>query len=118
MMIVKPFISLQFPTTYTHQKRPPSLVQIFNSSSSSSLLETSSEVRSLTDQFNPKIPIEEALTPPSSWYTHPSFLSLELDRLFYRGWQAVGTSIISFNSILPISKLNFSLILIVNFRIY
>lgn len=90
MMIVKPFISLQFPTTYKHQKRPPSLVQIFNSSSSSSLLETSSEYRSLTDQFNPKIPIEEALTPPSSWYTHPSFLSLELDRLFYRGWQAVG----------------------------
>ncbi|KAM7473531.1 hypothetical protein LguiB_020774 [Lonicera macranthoides] len=44
----------------------------------------------LVDEFDPKIPIEKALTPPSSWYTHPSFLSLELDRLFYRGWQAVG----------------------------
>ena len=44
----------------------------------------------LVDEFNPKIPIEKALTPPSSWYTHPSFLSLELDRVFYKGWQAVG----------------------------
>ncbi|XP_030456390.2 choline monooxygenase, chloroplastic isoform X2 [Syzygium oleosum] len=42
------------------------------------------------DEFDPALPIEEASTPPSSWYTDPSFLDLELDRVFYRGWQAVG----------------------------
>jgi choline monooxygenase len=44
----------------------------------------------LAQHFNPNIPIEKAVTPPSSWYTHPSFFHLELDRVFYRGWQAVG----------------------------
>nr|GMD76022.1 choline monooxygenase, chloroplastic [Ipomoea batatas] len=44
---------------------------------------------SLTREFNPDIPIEEAQTPPSSWYTDPSFYSLELTRVFYTGWQAV-----------------------------
>ncbi|KAL6331892.1 hypothetical protein AAG906_020240 [Vitis piasezkii] len=44
----------------------------------------------LLHKFNPRIPVEQALTPPSSWYTDPSFLALELDRVFYRGWQAVG----------------------------
>ncbi|RZC75460.1 hypothetical protein C5167_050937 [Papaver somniferum] len=33
---------------------------------------------------------KHALTPPSSWYTDPNFLSLEVDRVFYRGWQVVG----------------------------
>ncbi|KAI3786953.1 hypothetical protein L1987_41055 [Smallanthus sonchifolius] len=55
------------------------------------LLQTSQELaRSLVQQFNPNIPIEEALTPPSSWYTSPDFLSLEFDQVFFRGWQAVG----------------------------
>ena len=44
----------------------------------------------LVDQFDPTIPIERAVTPPSSWYTDPSFYALELDSVFYRGWQAVG----------------------------
>lgn len=44
----------------------------------------------LVHHFNPKIPIEKAVTPPSSWYTDHSFFHLELDRVFYRGWQAVG----------------------------
>ncbi|XP_026458018.1 choline monooxygenase, chloroplastic-like isoform X2 [Papaver somniferum] len=44
----------------------------------------------LVKEFNPDIPIEKAITPPSSWYTDSSFLSLEFDRVFYRGWQAVG----------------------------
>lgn len=44
----------------------------------------------LLHKFNPRIPVEQALTPPSSWYTDPSFLALELDRVFYIGWQAVG----------------------------
>ncbi|KAF5206858.1 Choline monooxygenase protein [Thalictrum thalictroides] len=41
-------------------------------------------------EFNPEIRIEEAETPPRSWYTDPSFHHLELNRVFYRGWQAVG----------------------------
>ncbi|VVA22231.1 PREDICTED: choline monooxygenase [Prunus dulcis] len=44
----------------------------------------------LVGQFDPTIPIERAVTPPSSWYTDSSFYSLELDTLFYRGWQAAG----------------------------
>ncbi|KAI5415108.1 choline monooxygenase, chloroplastic [Lathyrus oleraceus] len=46
----------------------------------------------LAHHFNPKIPIEKAVTPPSSWYTDHSFFHLELDRVFYRGWQAVGST--------------------------
>ncbi|KAE9609881.1 hypothetical protein Lal_00006453 [Lupinus albus] len=46
----------------------------------------------LVDQFNPKIPIEEAVTPPTSWYTDPSFFNLELHRVFYTGWQVVGST--------------------------
>ncbi|XAR63757.1 Choline monooxygenase [Bertholletia excelsa] len=48
------------------------------------------EARRLVHQFDPKIPVRHAVTPPSSWYTHPSFYSLEFDRIFFRGWQAVG----------------------------
>ncbi|KAL2553918.1 choline monooxygenase [Forsythia ovata] len=48
------------------------------------------KARKLVQEFNPKIPIEEAWTPPSSWYTDPDFYSLELDRVFYRGWHPVG----------------------------
>ncbi|XP_059634565.1 choline monooxygenase, chloroplastic [Cornus florida] len=71
----------------------PSLNRIFNSCKPNyycSSFETSDEARRLVHEFNPNIPIQEALTPPSSWYTHPSFLSLEFDRVFFRGWQAVG----------------------------
>jgi len=49
-----------------------------------------SETQRLVHHFNPKTPIEEAVTPPTSWYTDPSFFHLELDRVFYRGWQVVG----------------------------
>ncbi|XP_057987930.1 choline monooxygenase, chloroplastic isoform X2 [Hevea brasiliensis] len=44
----------------------------------------------LVDEFDPRIPIEKALTPPRSWYTDPSFYDYELHRVFYGGWQAVG----------------------------
>lgn len=49
-----------------------------------------SQTQRLIHHFNPKTPIEEAITPPTSWYTDPSFFHLELDRVFYRGWQVVG----------------------------
>lgn len=58
--------------------------------SSTSRLDISLDAQKLVEEFDPKIPIEKALTPPSSWYTHPSFLALEFDRVFSRGWQAVG----------------------------
>lgn len=44
----------------------------------------------LVQEFDPKIPIEEAVTPPSSWYTDPSFYNHELNQVFFKGWQAVG----------------------------
>ncbi|KAL7168508.1 hypothetical protein ACSBR2_038860 [Camellia fascicularis] len=72
----------------------PSFISCYSSpsssSSSSSSLEALDEARRLVHQFDPKIPLQEALTPPSSWYTQPSFLSLEFDRVFFQGWQAVG----------------------------
>ncbi|XP_021616862.1 choline monooxygenase, chloroplastic isoform X2 [Manihot esculenta] len=49
-----------------------------------------SHYQKLVDEFDPRIPIEKALTPPSSWYTDPSFYEYELHRVFYGGWQAVG----------------------------
>nr|AAV91779.1 choline monooxygenase [Salicornia europaea]AGD99673.1 choline monooxygenase [Salicornia bigelovii] len=52
----------------------------------------SSSVNQLVHEFDPKIPAEDALTPPSSWYTEPAFYSHELDRIFYKGWQVAGIS--------------------------
>ncbi|KMZ72255.1 Choline monooxygenase, chloroplastic [Zostera marina] len=50
----------------------------------------STSSRSVVDAFDPTIPLSRAQTPPSSWYTDPSFLDLEFDRVFFRGWQTVG----------------------------
>jgi choline monooxygenase len=47
--------------------------------------------RRLVAEFDPAVPLASAVTPPSGWYTDPDFLRLELDRVFLRGWQAVGT---------------------------
>ncbi|RLN13627.1 choline monooxygenase, chloroplastic [Panicum miliaceum] len=44
----------------------------------------------LVAEFDPAVPLEAAVTPPSGWYTDADFLRLELDRVFLRGWQAVG----------------------------
>ncbi|KAF2317219.1 hypothetical protein GH714_017591 [Hevea brasiliensis] len=43
----------------------------------------------LVDEFDPRIPIEKSVTPPTSWYSDPSFFDYELHRVFYGGWQAV-----------------------------
>lgn len=79
------------------QKRQPQILNFPNKHSSKlicSSLSSSDLVVSqrLVQQFNPNIPIEKAVTPPSSWYIDPSFFHLELDRVFYRGWQAVGST--------------------------
>ncbi|XP_021304992.1 choline monooxygenase, chloroplastic isoform X2 [Sorghum bicolor] len=47
-------------------------------------------VRRLVAEFDPAVPLDSAITPPSGWYTDPGFLQHELDRVFHRGWQAVG----------------------------
>lgn len=49
--------------------------------------------KKLVQEFVPKIPIEEAITPPSSWYTDSSFYSHELNHVLFKGWQAVGITI-------------------------
>ncbi|KAM4132083.1 hypothetical protein ACJW30_01G223200 [Castanea mollissima] len=49
-----------------------------------------SDAGKLVHEFDPKVPVEKAVTPPSSWYTDPFFFQVELERVFYRGWQAVG----------------------------
>ncbi|KAJ8568082.1 hypothetical protein K7X08_020804 [Anisodus acutangulus] len=99
-----------FPTQQQHQqsqfKKPklccpltPLNIQIFNCSIiprkhfpsfkvSSSL--DYDYTQKLAQEFDPKIPIEEALTPPSCWYTDPSFYTHELNHVFFKGWQAVG----------------------------
>jgi len=56
----------------------------------SSVRQSDNYCQNLVDEFDPNIPIEKALTPPSSWYTDPSFFDFELHRVFYKGWQAVG----------------------------
>nr|CAB3468905.1 unnamed protein product [Digitaria exilis] len=46
--------------------------------------------RRLVAEFDPAVPLEAAVTPPSGWYTDAEFLQLEFDRVFLLGWQAVG----------------------------
>lgn len=41
-------------------------------------------------EFQRRAPIEEASTPPSAWYTDAAFADFEIDRVYGRGWQAVG----------------------------
>ncbi|KAI3974508.1 hypothetical protein MKX01_018001 [Papaver californicum] len=92
----KPQIKSSIPNPvchHNHRKCLPKRMIICNSSSAD---DTSNHAlfnvrtQKLVKEFNPDIPLEKALTPPSSWYTDSSFLSLEFDRVFYRGWQAVG----------------------------
>jgi len=40
-------------------------------------------------RFDPERPLEEATTPPASWYTEPAILALERERVFRRTWQLV-----------------------------
>lgn len=69
--------------------KQPSCLRV-SSLSSQSPSGASFEVQKLVQEFDPRIPIEAAFTPPSSWYTDPGFHSLELQKVFFKGWQAVG----------------------------
>jgi len=46
--------------------------------------------RAAVEAFDPTIPIREASTPPSSWYTAPEMLALERRSVFHDHWIAVG----------------------------
>uniref|UniRef100_A0A2P2JX03 Choline monooxygenaseic-like n=1 Tax=Rhizophora mucronata TaxID=61149 RepID=A0A2P2JX03_RHIMU len=46
----------------------------------------------LVDEFDPDIPIEKAVTPPSSWYINSLFFDMEMSHVFHRGWQVVGNA--------------------------
>jgi len=46
-------------------------------------------LREEIQSFRPEIPIEEAWTPPSSWYTWPELYELERRAVFARTWQPV-----------------------------
>ena len=47
-------------------------------------------MREELERFDPQVPIEQASTPPASWYTDPRFYALERTTVFHRTWQAVG----------------------------
>ncbi|KAK1434804.1 hypothetical protein QVD17_00558 [Tagetes erecta] len=93
MMMMNP-INLQFSNlNKITNPYPNSRIQQARSLNSSLITNSShhnSSFQSLVHEFNPNIPIQQALTPPSSWYTSPDFLSLEFHHVFFKGWQAVG----------------------------
>ena len=39
------------------------------------------------DRYRPDTPLDEASTPPASWYVDPRILELELDATFAATWQ-------------------------------
>jgi choline monooxygenase len=41
-------------------------------------------------KWNPNIPINNATTPPSTWYIQPEFLTLESKSVFFQNWIPVG----------------------------
>lgn len=81
--------NLNFPNKHRFSNRIVTSCSLRNPSLVSPS-EVALHAQRLVEQFNPRIAIEKAITPPTSWYTDPSFHQLELDRIFYRGWQAVG----------------------------
>ena len=44
----------------------------------------------MTVEFDPKIPVESAWSPPSRWYTDPAFEALERQHVFPNTWQLAG----------------------------
>lgn len=44
----------------------------------------------LTRGFNPSLPVTEASTPPSEWYTQAEWQAVEKDTIFKRNWIPVG----------------------------
>ncbi|KAF6161747.1 hypothetical protein GIB67_013824 [Kingdonia uniflora] len=88
-ILLKP-ISLSSETLNIYKpksKKSHFIKKISNSCSPKPSFESQKRIIS---EFNPKIPLEQAVTPPSSWYTDNGYYEFEVDRVFYQGWQAVG----------------------------
>lgn len=79
--------SFKLSSANHYQRRSNFTISASSISLSSS---SSSSVETQLRQFDPKLPREEARTPPSSWYTDQSFYDFELEHLFYTSWQVVG----------------------------
>jgi choline monooxygenase len=47
-------------------------------------------LREIVESYNPKAPLEEALTIPAPWYTDQSLYSLELQTVLANSWQLAG----------------------------
>ena len=47
-------------------------------------------VKDTVETYNPDLPLADASTPPSSWYTDPRIFELEKQTVFARSWQMVG----------------------------
>lgn len=45
----------------------------------------------LLKDFNNSLPLEEAYTPPSSWYKNVDFYSKEISEIFQKNWVCIGT---------------------------
>jgi choline monooxygenase len=48
-------------------------------------------VRNEILKFNPTTPIEEAITPPSSWYLKPEIYELECEKVFKNNWLGIAS---------------------------
>ncbi|KAL6040238.1 Choline monooxygenase, chloroplastic [Balamuthia mandrillaris] len=48
------------------------------------------DFRKEVERWEAALPVEEAATPPASWYLHPEFLARETHQVFFPGWQKVG----------------------------
>ncbi len=47
-------------------------------------------MRAEIERFDPALPLEQAWTPPASWYVEPGFHELERQAVFDTSWQLVG----------------------------
>jgi choline monooxygenase len=50
---------------------------------------TSNHLRHELERFDPELPIEDAWTPPASWYTSQAVWELERRSVFARAWQPI-----------------------------
>lgn len=49
-------------------------------------------LKEIVDQYDPHLPLDQASTIPSSWYTNRDFYELELKTVFSRSWQLAARS--------------------------
>ena len=47
-------------------------------------------VKDIIETYNPDLPLADASTPPSRWYTDPRIFELEKQTVFARSWQMAG----------------------------